>query len=166
MGDESSWRCGDGSFSTDRDALERACEIRVARAPQSNKWIRFSECVCRFDRHRLRPLLRGRRKTPCVDELDSSGHRHRFANFVANPYPFRKEDTPYGSILNEIALCVWRRRGSTSKVPLLRVPTHPLMRAVVEVNFKLRTHAAYSIFTPRSESSRHREFLLWQKQQN
>jgi hypothetical protein len=40
------------------------------------------------------------------------------------------------------------------------------MRAVAELNFKLRTHACCSIFTPRSESSRHREFLLWQKQQN
>ena len=73
---------------------------------------------------------------------------------------------PTVSILNEIALCVWRRRGSTSKVPLLRVPTQQLMRAVAELNFKLRTHVAYSIFTPRSESSRHREFLLWQIPQN
>jgi hypothetical protein len=101
-----------------------------------------------------------------VDELDSSRHRPGSANFVADPHPFRKEDTPYGSVLNEIAPCVWRRRGSTSKVPLLRVPTQHLMRAVAELNFKLRTNACCSIFTPRSESSRHREFLLWQKQQN
>jgi hypothetical protein len=41
-----------------------------------------------------------------------------------------------------------------------------LMRPVTKLNFRLRTHAAYSIFTPRSESSRHREFLLWQIPQN
>ena len=131
----------------DRDALERACAIRVAGAPQSSKRIGFSECVRGFDHHWLWPLLRGRRKTACVDELDSSRHRPGFADFVADPHPSWKEDTPYGSILNEIALCVWRRRGSTSKVALLRVPTQPLMRAVAKLNLKLRTGAAYSIFT-------------------
>ena len=137
MGDESSWRCGDGSFSTARDALERACEIRVARAPQSNKRIRFSECICRFDHHWLRPLLRGRRKTACVDELDSSGHRHGFANFVADPHPFRKKDTPYGSILNEIALCLWRRRRSTTKVPSLPVSTQQLIEGSSRAEFQV-----------------------------
>src|SRR6188474_166829 len=92
LGDENSWRCGDGNFGTDRDALERACEIRVARAPQSSKWIGFPECVRRFDRHWLWPLLRGWRKPACVDELDSSRYRAGFANFVARPYLSRKED--------------------------------------------------------------------------
>ena len=146
--------------------LNCARAIRVARASESSKRIGFSECVRRFDHHWLRPLLRGRRKTACVDELDSSRHRPGFANFVADPHPSGKEDTPYGSVLNEIALCVWRRRGSTSKVPLSRVPTQQLHRAVAELNFRLRTDACYSIFTPRSGSSRHREFLLWQIQQN
>ena len=108
MGNESSWRCGDGSFSADWDAPERACAIRLAGASQSVKRIGFSECVCRFDHHWLWPLLRGRRKTARVDELDSSRHRLGFANFVVDPHLSRKEDTPYGSILNEIAL--WRRR--------------------------------------------------------
>ena len=60
LGDENSWRCGDGSFSTDRDAPERACEIRVARAPQSSKRLGFCECVRDFDHHWLWPLKRGR----------------------------------------------------------------------------------------------------------
>ena len=147
MGDESSWRCGDGSFSADRDALERACAIRVAGAPQSSKRIGFSECVRRFDHHWLWPLLRGWRKTACVDELDSSRYRPGFANLVADAHLSRKEDTPYGSILNEIPFCVWRRRGSTSKVPLLRVPTQHLMTALAELNFRLRTGACCSIFS-------------------
>lgn len=96
LGDENSWRCGDGNFSTDRNPLERACEIRVARAPQSSKWIGFSECVRRFDRHWLWPLLRGWRKTAGMDELDSSRCRPDFANFVADPHPSRKADTPHG----------------------------------------------------------------------
>jgi hypothetical protein len=41
-----------------------------------------------------------------------------------------------------------------------------LMGTVAGLNFKLRTDAGYSIFPPRSESSRHREFLLWQIPQN
>ena len=39
--------------------LKWAREIRMAGAPQSSKRIGFSECVRRFNRHRLRPLLRG-----------------------------------------------------------------------------------------------------------
>ena len=96
MGDENPWRWGNGSFSAHRDALERAREIRMAGAPQSSKRIGFPECVRRFDRHWLWPLLRGWRKPACVDELDSSRYRAGFANFVAPPYLSRKEDTPYG----------------------------------------------------------------------
>ena len=137
MGDESSWRCGDGSFSTDWDALERACEIRVARAPQSSKRIGFSECVRPFDHHWLRPLLRGRRKSACVDELDPSRYRLGSANFVADPHRFRKKDTPYGSILNEIALCLWRRRRSTTKVRSLSVSTQQLIEGSSRAEFQV-----------------------------
>ena len=109
MGDENSWRCGDGSFSTGWDALERACAIGVAGRPQSSKRIGFSECVRVSDHHWVWPLLRGWRKTACLDELDSSRFRLGFANPVVDPHLSRKEDTSYGLILNEIALCVWRR---------------------------------------------------------
>jgi hypothetical protein len=44
----------------------------------------------------LWPLLRGRRKIACVDELDSSRYRAGFANFVADPHLSREEDTPCG----------------------------------------------------------------------
>jgi hypothetical protein len=64
--------------------------------------------------------------------LDSSRYRPGFANLVANSHFSRKEDTPYGLILNQA---------------LLRVPRQHLMRVVAGLNFKLRTRAAYSIFT-------------------
>ena len=108
VGNENSWRCGDGSFSSDRDALERACAIRVARGPQPNKRIGFSECPGHFDHQWLWPLLRRRRKTARLDELDSSGRRLGFASFVADPHPLGKEDSSYGSLLNEIAVCAWK----------------------------------------------------------
>ena len=109
MGDENSWRCGDGSFSSGRDALERARAIRVARGPQPNKRIGLSECLDHFDHQWLWPLLRRRRKTAGSDKLDSSRRRLGFANFVADPHPPGKEDSSYGSLLSEIAVCAWRR---------------------------------------------------------
>ena len=81
-----------GSFSTGRDALERACAFRVACTPQSSKRIGFSRCVRFFYYYWLRPLLRGRRETARVDELDPSRHRPGFANLVADPHLFRKRE--------------------------------------------------------------------------
>ena len=125
------------SFGADRDAPKWAREIRMARAPQSSKRIDFSECVRRFDHHRLRPLLRGRRKTACVDELDSSRCRSGFADLVADPHLSGKEDTPFGAISNPVAPCVSRCRGSTSKVRYPRVPTGHLMRASDRAEFQV-----------------------------
>ena len=113
MGDENSWRGGDGSFGAGRDALERACATRVAGTPQSSKRVDFSGGVRVINHHWLWSLLRGRRKTARVDEFDSSRYRPGFANLIADSYPSRKEDTSYG----------------------------------LELNFKLRMGAGYSIFT-------------------
>jgi hypothetical protein len=57
LGDENPWRCGDGRFGAGRNAPKRAREVRMARTPESSKRSGFSECVRRFDRHRLRALL-------------------------------------------------------------------------------------------------------------
>ena len=88
----------------DRHAPERSCEIRMACAPQSSKRLDSSECVRRFNHHRLRPLLCRWRKPACVDELDSSRCRPGVADFAVDPHLSGKEDTPYGSILNEVTL--------------------------------------------------------------
>jgi len=48
LGDENPWRCGDGSFSTHRDAHKWAREIRMAGAPQSSKRSGFPECFSRL----------------------------------------------------------------------------------------------------------------------
>jgi hypothetical protein len=74
--------------------------------------------VCRFDHHRLWPLLRRRRKSACVDELDSSHRWLGFANLAADPHRFGKEDTLFGSTSRQIELCISGSQGSTSKVPL------------------------------------------------
>ncbi|HET6887734.1 MAG TPA: DUF6662 family protein [Candidatus Udaeobacter sp.] len=87
----------------------------VDGAPQSSKRLDFSECVRRFNHHRLRPLSFQWRKPACVDELDSSRCRRGVADFAVDPHLSGKEDTPYGSILNEVTLCVSGRRGSTAK---------------------------------------------------
>src|SRR3989441_5996844 len=81
-----------------------------------------------------------------MDELDSSRSRPGFADFVADPHLSRTEDTPRGSILNQVALCPSGRGGSTPKVPLFRVPTRQLMRAITELNFRLRNDTGCSIF--------------------
>jgi hypothetical protein len=103
LGDENPWCCGDGGFSADWNAFERAREIRVACAPKSSKRIGFSECVCVFNYHRLRPLLRGWRNTACVDKLDSSRCRRGFAHLAADPHLSGTENTPFGSISSLIA---------------------------------------------------------------
>ena len=41
-----------------------------------------------------------------MDELDSPRRRSGFADLVVDPHLSGKEDTPYGSILNEVTLCV------------------------------------------------------------
>src|SRR6184192_2423606 len=73
------------------------------------------ECVRCFDHHRLRSLLRGRRKTACVDQLDSSRYRPGFADLTADPHLSGKEDTPFVSISNPIASGVPGRDRQTSK---------------------------------------------------
>jgi hypothetical protein len=158
LGNENPWRCRDGDSCTDRHAPERSCEVRMACAPQSSKRLDFSECVRRFNHHRLRPLLCGWRKPACVDELDSSHCRPGVADFAVDPHLSGKEDTPYGSILNEVTLCVSGRRGSTRKVPLFRVPTRQLMRAVTALIFRLRIDAGCSIFIVPLRSSPSRIF--------
>jgi len=134
------------SSATSYRSDARSCKIRMACAPQSSKRLDFSECVRRFNHHRLRPLLCRWRKSACVDELDSSRRRPGAADFAVDPHLSGKEDTPYGSVLNEVTFCVSGRRGSTRKVPLFRVPTRQLMRAITALNFRLRIDVGCSIF--------------------
>src|SRR5207244_12374560 len=86
LGDEDSWRGLNGDSGIDRDALEWPCQIRMARGPKPRKRLGVSEGIRHFDHHRLRPLLRGRRKTACMDELDSCRYRTDFADLSANPH--------------------------------------------------------------------------------
>jgi hypothetical protein len=57
-------------------------------------------------------------------------------------------------------------RGSTRKVPLFRVPTRQLMRAVTALNFRLRINPGCSIFIVPLWSFPLADFLLWPIPQN
>ena len=111
-----------------------------------------SECTRRLDHHRLWPLLRGRRKTACVDELDSSRCRPGFADLTADPHLSGKEDTPFGSTSNPIASSVSGRARQPSKVRF-HESQQGLMRAVIALNFRLHIDVCCSIFTVPFRSS-------------
>jgi hypothetical protein len=103
VGDENPWRRRDGDFSADWDGIDCACKILMARRPQSHERLRVSQCVRRSNDHRLRALLRRRRKAARVDELDSSRCRPGSANFVVDPHFARQKNAPGGPLRQHIA---------------------------------------------------------------
>src|SRR4026208_1713050 len=101
-----------------------------------------------------------------MDELDSRRRRSGFADLVVDPHLSGKEDRCFRSISNPIAPGASRRLAWTSPVPLLRVQTPRLDRAVAGRNFRLHIDPCCSIFTVPLWSSPLADFLLWQIQQN
>ncbi len=90
LGDENPRRRRDGDFSSDRDALDCAREIRMARGPQSGERLPVSQCLRRFGRDRLRALLRGQRKPARVGELDKFCQSHYLVRLVRIPDGHRR----------------------------------------------------------------------------